>query len=92
MSKDSKSGNVKHLPFKNLKLPNFAKNDANNSRVFNVDTNLRIVIFLLASLLFSLELKTDSLMLADGVMIFLFNLLNISLLLKINDKTSNSSY
>ena len=62
------------------------------SRVFNVDTNLRIVIFLLASLLFSLELKTDSLMLADGVMIFLFNLLNISLLLKINDKTSNSSY
>jgi hypothetical protein len=42
--------------------------------------------------LFSLELKTDSLMLADGVMIFLFNLLNISLLLKINDKTSNSSY
>jgi len=62
------------------------------SRVFSVDTNLRIVIFLLASLLFSLELKTDSLMLADGVMIFLFNLLNISLLLKINDKTSNSSY
>ena len=62
------------------------------SRVFSVDTNLRIAIFLLASLLFSLELKTDSLMLADGVMIFLFNLLNISLLLKINDKTSNSSY
>jgi len=62
------------------------------SRVFSVDTNLRILIFLLASLLFSLELKTDSLMLADGVMIFLFNLLNISLLLKINDKTSNSSY
>ena len=62
------------------------------SRVFSVDTNLRIAIFLLASLLFSLELKTDSLMLADGVMIFLFNLLNISLFLKINDKTSNSSY
>ena len=62
------------------------------SRIFSVDTNLRIAIFLLASLLFSLELKTDSLMLADGVMIFLFNLLNISLLLKINDKTSKSSH
>ena len=62
------------------------------SRIFSVDTNLRIKIFLLASLLFSLELKTDSLMLADGVMIFLFNLLNISLLLKINDKTSKYSY
>ena len=62
------------------------------SRIFIVDTNLRIIIFLLASILLSLELKTDSLMLVDGVMIFLFNLLNISLLLKLNDKTSKSSY
>ena len=62
------------------------------SRFFIVDTNLRIIIFLLASILLSLELKTDSLMLVDGVMIFLFNLLNISLLLKLNDKTSKSSY
>ena len=46
MSKDSKSGNVKHLPFKNLELPNFAKNDANNSRVFNVEgTNVIRVPF-----------------------------------------------
>ena len=62
------------------------------SRIFIVDTNLRIIIFLLASILLSLELKTDSLMLVDGVMIFLFNLLNISLLLKLNDKTSKSFY
>ena len=62
------------------------------SRIFSVDTNLRMLIFLLASILFSLELKTDSLMLADGVMIFLFNFLNISLLLKFNDKNSKFSY
>ena len=62
------------------------------SRIFNIDTKIRIIIFIFASILFSLEIKTDSLMLTDGFIIFLFNLLNISLLFRFNDKTSHSSY
>jgi len=62
------------------------------SNVFIVNRNIKILIFLLASILLSLELKTDSLMLTDGVLIFFFNLLNISLLLKINDKSDKTTY
>ena len=57
------------------------------SNIFKVKRNSRILIFFLTLILLSLELKTDSLMLTDGVLVFLFNLLNISLLLKINEKT-----
>ena len=62
------------------------------SNIFIVKRNMKILIFLLASILLSLELKTDSLMLTDGVLIFFFNLLNISLLLKINDKSDKTPY
>jgi len=47
MSNDLNSGNVKQLPVKNLKLPNFVKNSlGNNSKVFSVDgTNVVRVPF-----------------------------------------------
>ena len=47
MSKDFKSGKVKHLPIKNLDLPNFVNNiSGNNSRVNSVEgTNVIRVPF-----------------------------------------------
>ena len=47
MSKDSQSGNVKHLPIKGLDLPNFVSNfPANNLKVFSVEgTNVIRVPF-----------------------------------------------
>ncbi len=47
MSKDFKSGKVKHLPINNLKLPNFVSNfSGNNSKVSSVEgTNVIRVPF-----------------------------------------------
>ncbi len=47
MSKEPKSGNLKHLPFKNLDLPNFVNNfSENNSKVFSAEgTNVIRVPF-----------------------------------------------
>ena len=47
MSKESKSGNVKNLPIKNLDLPNFVNNfSENNSKVFSPEgTNVIRVPF-----------------------------------------------
>ena len=47
MSKDIKSGNVKHLPFKNLDLPNFVKDfSGSNLTVNNIEgTNVIRVPF-----------------------------------------------
>ena len=47
MSKDFKSGKVKHLPFKNLDLPSFVNNSfGNNSKVNSVEgTNVIRVPF-----------------------------------------------
>tara|TARA_B100000945_G_scaffold291535_1_gene266111 strand:+ start:311 stop:562 length:252 start_codon:yes stop_codon:yes gene_type:complete len=47
MSKDFKSGKVKHLPINNLDLPNFVNNfSGNNSKVVSVDgTNVIRVPF-----------------------------------------------
>ena len=47
MNKDFKSGNVKHLPFKNLDLPNFANNvSGDNSNVCSIEgTNVIRVPF-----------------------------------------------
>ena len=47
MSKESKYGNVKHLPINNLDLPNFVNNfSENNSKVFSPEgTNVIRVPF-----------------------------------------------
>ena len=47
MSKDFKSGKVKHLPINNLNLPNFVRNfSGNNSKVSSVEgTNVIRVPF-----------------------------------------------
>ena len=47
MKKDFKNGNLKHLPGKNLDLPNFVNNfSGNNSKVFSVEgTNVIRVPF-----------------------------------------------
>ena len=47
MTKDFKSGNVKNLPVKNIKLPNFVKNfPGDNSNVYSIEgTNVIRVPF-----------------------------------------------
>ena len=47
MSKDSKSGNVKHLPIKNIDLPTFVKNfSVDNSNICSIEgTNVIRVPF-----------------------------------------------
>ena len=47
MSKDSKSGNLKRLPIKNLDLPNFVNNfSGNNSKISSIEgTNVVRVPF-----------------------------------------------
>ena len=47
MTKDLKSGNVKHLPVKNVNLPNFVKNSSgDNSNIFSIEgTNVVRVPF-----------------------------------------------
>mgnify|MGYP003311593322 FL=1 len=47
MTKDSKSGNVKHLPVKNVNLPNFVSNfSRDNSNIFPIEgTNVIRVPF-----------------------------------------------
>ena len=47
MTKDFKNGNVKHLPIKNVDLPNFVNNFSdNNSNVFSIEgTNVIRVPF-----------------------------------------------
>tara|TARA_B100001093_G_C26858539_1_gene1028709 strand:+ start:3640 stop:5643 length:2004 start_codon:yes stop_codon:yes gene_type:complete len=59
------------------------------SNFIALSTGSRILMLFIFSILFSLELKTDSLMLTDGVFVFLFNLVNISLLLKFIPKKDN---
>ena len=59
---------------------------------FVIRRDLRLLIFFISSILLSLELKTDSLMLTDGIVIFLFNLVNIFILLKVVDEKNKVSY
>ena len=59
---------------------------------FVIRRDLRLLIFFISSILLSLELKTDSLMLTDGIVIFLFNLVNIFILLKVVDENNKVSY
>lgn len=59
---------------------------------FVIRKNLRLLIFLTSTILLSLELKTDSLMLTDGVVVFLFNLVNIFILLKIVHENNEVNY
>ena len=42
MTKDFKSGNVKHLPFKNVDLPNFVNNFSRKENPQNGDWNYRL--------------------------------------------------
>ena len=58
---------------------------------FAIRKDLRLLIFFTSSILLSLELKTDSLMLTDGVVVFLFNLVNIFILLKVVDENNEVS-
>ena len=59
---------------------------------FVIRRDLRLLIFFTSSILLSLELKTDSLMLTDGIVIFLFNLVNIFILLKVVDENNKVTY
>ncbi len=46
MTNDSKSGNVKHLPVKNVHLPNFVNNLGDNSNICSIEgTNVIRVPF-----------------------------------------------